>query len=52
VVMRQGAWLDDESRKVVADIASERDYLVLMEIVGDSNEVALYMDDGQVKDRR
>ncbi len=52
VVMRQGAMLDDENRKLIADIATERGYLVLMEIVGDSGEVHLVMDDGQVKDCR
>lgn len=52
VVMRQGAWLDDESRQVVANIAKEKGYLVLMEVVGDSNEVSIFMEDGQLKDRR
>lgn len=52
VVMRQGAWFDEESRKVVANIAKERGYLVLMEIVGDSDEVSILMEDGQVKDKR
>ena len=52
VVMRQGSWLDNDSRKVIADIAKQKDYLVLMEIVGDSDEVQIYMNNGQVEDRR
>jgi len=52
VVMRQGSMFDDEAKQIVAKIAKERGYLVLMEVVGDSGEVSIHMDDGQVEDRR
>jgi DNA repair exonuclease SbcCD ATPase subunit len=52
VVMRQGSLFDDEAKKVIAEIAQERGYLVLMEVVGDSDEVSIYMVDGQMTDRR
>ena len=52
VVMRQGSLFDDENKKVIATIAQERGFLVLMEVVGDSEDVSIFMDDGQVTDRR
>ncbi|MCP4568983.1 MAG: AAA family ATPase [FCB group bacterium] len=52
VVLRQGALFDEDAKKVIADIAKEKGYIVLMEVVGESNDVQIIMDNGQVKDQR
>lgn len=51
VILRNGAWIDDIGRRDIAEIARERGYLVLMEVVGD-NDIQILMEDGQMKDLR
>lgn len=51
VIIRNGAWIDDIGRRDIAEIAQERGYLVLMEVVGE-NDVQIVMEDGQMKDLR
>lgn len=51
VIIRNGAWIDDQGKREIAEIAQERGYLVLMEVVGE-NDVQIVMEDGQMKDMR
>lgn len=48
LVIRDGSLLDDANRKVIADIAAEKDYLVLMEIVGQGAENGILFEDGRI----
>jgi energy-coupling factor transporter ATP-binding protein EcfA2 len=51
VIIRNGAWIDDVGRNDIAEIAMERGYLVLMEVVGE-HDVQIVMENGQMKDLR
>lgn len=53
LLIRQGASLDETNLALVAEIAREHGYLVLMERVGDGEEVSVVIEDGEVlEDRR
>lgn len=51
-VMRvtDGSLLDSDSRQALADIATEHGFQVWMEVVDESGEVGVIIEDGQVKD--
>jgi DNA repair exonuclease SbcCD ATPase subunit len=52
VVMRHGAFLDQANRSLVHQLAIEKGYLVLMEIVGDdAGTVEILVENGQVQQR-
>jgi chromosome segregation ATPase len=52
IVIRDGALLDDANRKLIADVAAERDYLVLMELVGDGADHGIVFEGGAIVEVR
>lgn len=48
VLMREGSFLDADSRKYVADWAEKNDMQVWLEVVGDGGETAVVIEDGMV----
>ena len=53
IVSREGSMLDDDALRAVAEMAAERDVKVLLERVGQGDEVSVVIEDGEVaEDRR
>lgn len=50
IIIRDGALLDKTNRQIIADVAAERDYMVLMELVGVSDEAGIVFEDGKIVD--
>jgi predicted ATPase len=48
IIIRDGALLDKANRKIIADVATERDYMVLMELVGTDDESGIVFEDGKI----
>lgn len=52
IVVRNGSLLDRKNRALVAEMATEKGYLVLMELVDDSGEVGVVFTDGTAVQRQ
>lgn len=52
IVIRDGSLLDDDNRQMIHDIASERGFTVLMELVNGETETGVVFEDGKIASRR
>ena len=48
VIIRDGSLLDTKHMAVIEQMAKDKDFQVWMEIVDESGEVGVYIEDGQV----
>lgn len=48
VLIRTGSLLDDESQRIVEEMADAHDVTVLMEVVDTSGEVGIYLEEGEI----
>lgn len=49
MMIRDGSLLDDDSLRLISEIAKENDYQIWIERVGDGAEVSVVIEDGQIR---